>query len=211
MKKNTIEWLFFDIGSTLVDENRACLHRLHDLADAVSEPFEIIYEKFLKFNRANKKGDREVINEYGITNLIFHREEEELFPETVACLEELSKEYKIGVIANQSPGSEERLKNHGILKYIDLVIASAEEGVSKPDRRIFDIALSRAGCSPANAVMIGDRLDNDIAPAKKLGMKTVRVKQGYAKYWTVNSQDEQADYEVDDLSGIPAVIKNLDV
>ena len=72
--------------------------------------------------------------------------------------------------------------------------------------KIFDIALSRAGCSPENAVMIGDRLDNDIAPAKRLGMKTVRVKQGYAKYWTVKSQDEQADFEVDDLSEIPGLI-----
>ena len=27
--------------------------------------------------------------------------------------------------------------------------------------------------------MVGDRLDNDIAPAKKLGMKTVWVRQGY--------------------------------
>ena len=26
--------------------------------------------------------------------------------------------------------------------------------------------------------MIGDRLDNDIMPAKKAGMKTVRIKQG---------------------------------
>ena len=78
----------------------------------------------------------------------------------------------------------------------------AEEGVSKPDRRIFDIALSRAGCKPENAVMIGDRLDNDIAPAKKLGMKTVRVKQGYAKYWTVRSQEEQADIEVEALAEV---------
>lgn len=202
MNKYNIEWLFFDIGSTLVDESKACFHRLHDLADAVNEPFEIIYEKYLEFNRANKKGDREVINEYGVTNLEFHKEEEVLFPETSKCLEELSQKYKIGVIANQSPGSEARLNKLGILKYINLVIASAEEGVSKPDRKIFDIALSRAGCKPENAVMIGDRLDNDITPAKKLGMMTVRVKQGYAKYWKVNCQDEQADYEVDNLTEI---------
>ena len=35
-----------------------------------------------------------------------------------------------------------------------------------------------AGCQAENAVMIGDRLDNDIAPAKKLGMKTVWIRQG---------------------------------
>ena len=58
-----------------------------------------------------------------------------------------------------------------------IVIASAEEGVSKPDRRIFEIALERSGCKPENAVMIGDRIDNDIVPAKQLGMKTIWIKQ----------------------------------
>ena len=52
------------------------------------------------------------------------------------------------------------------------------------------------------AVMIGDRVDNDIIPAKKLGMKTVRVKQGMWKYWEALSESEQADYEVDDLSAV---------
>ena len=38
---------------------------------------------------------------------------------------------KIGIIANQPLGTSERLENLGVRKYIDLVIASAEEGVSK--------------------------------------------------------------------------------
>lgn len=61
------------------------------------------------------------------------------------------------------------MRNHGILKYIDLVVASAEEGVAKPDLRIFEIALKRSGCPAEYAVMAGDRIDNDIVPAKKMG------------------------------------------
>lgn len=76
-------------------------------------------------------------------------------------------------------------------KYIDLVIASAEEGVSKPDRRIFEIALERSGCKPENAVMIGDRIDNDIVPAKQLGMKTIWIKQGFGSLWTVMDESEK--------------------
>lgn len=34
-------------------------------------------------------------------------------------------------------------------------------------------------CSPKNSVMIGDRIDNDIEPANKLGMKTIWVKQDF--------------------------------
>lgn len=51
-------------------------------------------------------------------------------------MEYLHKHFKIGIIANQSAGSEERLERFGIRKYIDIVVASAEEGVAKTDRTI---------------------------------------------------------------------------
>lgn len=54
------------------------------------------------------------------------------------------------------------------MSYIKLIVASAEEGVAKPDKRIFEIALDKANCEPQAAVMIGDRVDNDIVPAKAL-------------------------------------------
>ena len=115
--------------------------------------------------------------------------------------------YKIGIIANQNPGSKERLESFGILEYIDLIVASAEEGCAKPDSKIFEIALSRAGVQASDSVMIGDRIDNDIIPANEIGMKTVWVKQGYGKYWSFSSDPEsrrveKADFEVDDLSGL---------
>lgn len=106
------------------------------------------------------------------------------------------------MIANQSAGTSERLEKFGIRKYIDLVIASAEEGVSKPDKRIFEIALERSNCKPENAVMIGDRIDNDIVPAKQLGMKTIWVKQGFGSLWNITDEKEKADMEVNNLSDI---------
>ncbi len=83
-----------------------------------------------------------------------------------------------------------------------MIVASAEEGVAKPDKRIFEIALDKANCEPQAAVMIGDRVDNDIVPAKALGMKTIWVKQGFGKYWKKSSESEQADYEVERLAEI---------
>lgn len=193
------EWLFFDVGSTLMNEEKAYLHRLQDVADAANVPFQNIYDEAISLYKENRKGDHEICEIHGVSLPKWHIEDEELYPDTVRCLEVLSKKYKIGIIANQSLGTSDRLEQHGILKYIDLVIASAEEGVSKPDKRIFEIALSRANCKPENAVMVGDRVDNDIIPANKMGMKTVWIKQGFGKYWKVTCKDEQADYEVDDL------------
>lgn len=48
----------------------------------------------------------------------------------------------------------------------------------------------RSGCWPENAVMVGDRIDNDIVPAKKMGMHTIWVKQGYGKYWVIQQEGE---------------------
>lgn len=202
---NNIQWLFFDVGSTLVSEEKPFLHRLHEIAEAVNEPFETIQGKVLQLYKEKKKGERVLITQSGMENPRWRSEDEELFPGSYECLEKLSKKYKIGVIANQKPGTAARLEKHGVLKFIDLVIASAEEGLEKPDRRIFELALSRANCKPENAVMIGDRVDNDIIPAKKIGMKTVRVKQGMWKYWEVAGEEEQADYEVDDMSAVLAL------
>ena len=64
------------------------------------------------------------------------QEDEILYPETKKCLESLKEKYKIGIIANQISGTEDRLKEFGISQYIDLVIASAEEIIdtdSEPD------------------------------------------------------------------------------
>lgn len=120
----------------------------------------------------------------------------------------LSERYKIGIIANQNPGSKERLNKLGLLKYIDLVIASAEEGVEKPDLRIFQLALERANCKPEEAVMVGDRIDNDMIPAKKIGMKTVWIKQGFGGLSEQMIEAKQPDYSVDSLNELLPLFVN---
>lgn len=50
--------------------------------------------------------------------------------------------------------------------------------------------------------MIGDRLDNDIVPAKKLGMTTVWVRQEFARYQSAVSDCERPDFTVDSIGEI---------
>lgn len=197
-----IKWVFFDVGSTLVDETYAYENRMKSIAKAANVTYESVYEKAMEFYRQNKKGDLEVLKLLNVEKPKWCFEAEILYKDTEECLKALSSKYKIGVIANQSPGTAGRLKEHGILKYIDLVIASAEEGIAKPDQRIFKLALNRAGCSPEQSVMIGDRIDNDIVPANQLGMNTIWIRQGYGKYWNITKSEEKADYIVDRLTEI---------
>lgn len=135
----------------------------------------------------------------------WNSKDEFVYPEAEDCLRKLSNKYKIGIIANQSFGSKERLEKIGLLKYIDLVIASAEEGVTKPDLRIFEIALNLANCKLQETGMVGDRLDNDIAPANKIGMKTIWVKQGFGGLSIVHSKEETPTYTVNNLDELCAL------
>lgn len=201
-----IQWLFFDVGATLVDESKVYEERMKIVAEAAKVPYEYVYQTALEFYKQNKKGDLEVMKLLNVKKPEWRHENETLYCETEECLRKLSEKYSIGVIANQSLGTEKRLKQFGILQYIKLVIASAEEGVAKPDKRIFELALDRAGCKPQNAVMIGDRIDNDIIPAKALGMKTIWIRQGFGRYWNIADECQRADYEVNNLLEILKIL-----
>lgn len=198
--KTNIKWLFFDIGSTLVDETLCYEERYKEITAGTLVSCEEFREKVIAFSRMNVKGDHQAAKEYGFTVPKWHKELEQLYPDACFVLETLkARGYRLGVIANQSLGTSERLKQYGILSCFDVIVASAEEGVSKPDCRIFELALERANCSPCEAVMIGDRLDNDIVPAKASGMKTVWVKQGLGQYHVVRSIEEKPDITIDTL------------
>lgn len=199
---HNIQWIFFDVGSTLVDESMAYQHRIENAISGTGITYQHFYDTMLNFYRQNKKGDLETLKLYQLPQPKWYSEDEVLYPDAKKCLRTLSSLYKIGIIANQPFGTRNRLDNWGILNYINLVVASSEEGVSKPDKKIFRIALEKAGCLPQNAVMVGDRLDNDIAPAKSLGMKTVRIKQGFGKYAVPENEAEKADYTVNHLNEI---------
>lgn len=202
-----IKWIFFDVGSTLIDETNAYEKRFREIAEMAGRSYENIIQEALMFYQQNKKGDLEIVRKYGLTMPIWRTEDERLYEGVPQFLEKLSRNFKIGIIANQSLGTEKRLQNHGILQYIDLVVASAEEGVAKPDLGIFEIALERSGCWPENAVMVGDRIDNDIVPAKKMGMHTIWVKQGYGKYWVIQQEGEVPEVQVDSIVSLDRNLK----
>lgn len=200
MKLDNIKWLFFDMGSTLIDEKLAMEHRIREVIEGTNVTYEQFVKKKIYFAKQNKPADLETIKFYGLTKTPWYKEDELLYPDTIECLKKLYGHYRLGIIANQSLGSKERLEKFGILEYIDVVVASAEEGIAKPDKRIFEIALERAGCEPKEAAMVGDRLDNDIVPANEIGMYTIWIKQGNWKDACPREELEQPDMVVESLS-----------
>ena len=72
---------------------------------------------------------------------------------------------------------------------------------------IFEKTLELAGCQPCDSVMVGDRLDNDIRPAKNLGMRTVWIRKGLSKYQLVALGKNVADWIIVNLSDLKQVFE----
>lgn len=195
----SVKWIFFDLGSTLVDEQQVYSHIFRDMAAQTKLDERYLRNEAVQLFSQGKKGDVELCKRYGLPKRQWFLQDEALYEATPRCLEALRPKYNLGILANQPFGTVERLKKWGILEYFGIVIASAEEGISKPDPEIFHLALSRAGCNPENALMVGDRIDNDILPAKQVGMHTIWVRQGFGGFWERKDEAEQADCVVNNL------------
>lgn len=81
--------------------------------------------------------------------------------------------YHVAVVSNSNGHVERFLENAGLRPYLDFVIDSGIEGVEKPDPRIFEIALARAGVAAHEAVHVGDIYEIDVVGARAAGLRPV--------------------------------------
>jgi len=85
------------------------------------------------------------------------------------ALQSLSRD-RLAILANQPVQVTRTLKLSGLSRYFEAILLDSGMAYSKPDPRFYREALTALDVSPVDAVMIGDRLDNDIAPARSLRM-----------------------------------------
>ena len=76
----------------------------------------------------------------------------------------------LGVVSNSEGTIEKMLEEVGLRSYFDAVVDSTVVGVSKPDPRIFQIALDQLQVAPADALMVGDSPTGDITGARAAGI-----------------------------------------
>lgn len=204
-----VKWIFFDIGSTLVDESEAYDHRVRDMIADTNITFKEFDNVRIALAQQGLDGNSAAIKYFGLMKTPWHSEDEVLYSDAHSTLATLCDNgYKLGIIANQNFGTAERLTSWGLRQYFDVIVASAEIGYAKPGKEIFERAFALAGCTAVESVMVGDRLNNDIIPAKALGMKTVWLKNGLAKYQGAELGENVADYQIYSLSELPHILQS---
>ncbi len=105
----------------------------------------------------------------------------EPYPGVPAALGELGRRVPLGLVTDgHVPGQQAKLEATGLGSHFGVVVFSDEIGRSyrKPHPAGVAAALDRLGVPPAEAVLVGDRPDKDVAAALSLGMRAVRVRTG---------------------------------
>lgn len=215
-----VKWIFFDIDNTLFDTKelalRARKNAIKAMIDAgLDEDEEKVYEKLRGIVKKLGSNSDQHFNEL-VKSLMgweskrviaagvvaYHdtkRAYLKPFPEVVPTLVELTRRgYNLGIISNGIGVKQwEKLIRMGIQHFFKVVVISGVAEVEKPFKGIFEKAISEAGCKVKDAVMIGDK-EEDIVPAKMLGMKTVSM-----------NEDVKADFNAKNFEGVLKIIDGL--
>jgi len=99
-----------------------------------------------------------------------------LFTGVREVLERLSKNLTLGLVTNgRARCQNAKVDFVGIRPFFKSIKISESFGVKKPDQSIFESCLAELGSDPSDCVCIGDNPNNDLLPAKNIGMKIIWV------------------------------------
>jgi HAD superfamily hydrolase (TIGR01549 family) len=207
----TVRAVFFDVGETLVDETRAWASwaswmgvptlTLFGVLGAVIERREHHLQAFeiLRpgFDVQRERASRDAVG--GPADIL----PEDLYPDARPCLDALKADgYTIGLAGNQLFRSEESLRALDLPA--DVIASSAALGAEKPSLRFFQRLSETAGAEPAECAYVGDRVDNDVLPAKDAGMVAVFIRRGPWGFLQADwPEATRADIRIDSLAELP--------
>ena len=116
--------------------------------------------------------------EPGIALFVRERSVVTLFDDVRPALERLCREFTLVALTNGNAD----LEVAGVSPYFSFCISPAEAGVQKPDPRMFEVALARAGATASRAVHVGDQPLYDVEGARRASLASVWLNRGGAPW-----------------------------
>jgi FMN phosphatase YigB (HAD superfamily) len=207
----------FDVGETLVDETRYWadwaewfgirpfeLNALLGATIEAREPHRRVFERArtgldvdAEFAARRASGNPDVFVE------------DDLFEEARPCLDALKASgYRMCVAGNQPPWMADRMRSWHLP--VEFVTDAAELQATKPDRRFFTGLVARLELEPHEVAYVGDRADNDVVPAREVGMVAIFLRRGpWGRLMAHWPEAEHADVTIDSLSQLPEALAHV--
>jgi HAD superfamily hydrolase (TIGR01549 family) len=213
-QRKPLRAVFFDVGETLVSEQRSW----EAWADWLDVPRARLFAVMREVIESGEHHRRifEILRpgcemraeeaKRAAAGIPAHEELYDFYPDALSCLATLrAAGLRVGVAGNQHASTEDWM--HRRFARDDLIASSGSWGVEKPSPAFFAKLIELADESPEAIAYVGDRVDNDVLPAADAGLVTVFVRRG--PWGEVHAQwpgVERADIRVDDLTAAAAAL-----
>ena len=119
-----------------------------------------------------------------------------LYPDTQETLVALGRRYTLGITSNGNSDP----RHYGLGPHFSFVVFSEDHGVSKPDPRLFAIALREAHCHSHECLHVGDLAWADVAGAQAAGLRAAWLRRGDAPSETPPADLPPPDLTIDRLT-----------
>ncbi len=192
-----IDWIFFDVGGVIVDEEPFQIYFVEQVKmmlgkhgikisaddfwrsfyEASARPKGLVYRGTLDILIPASVANKEELIDSGVA-LMKERPFKltDVRPQLLEVSHELSKKYKLGIMANQPQENQKWIDESGILKYFTHTHMSHHYKLYKPDSAFYKTILDEVCTSTERSVNIDDNIERGLRAAKEIGIHTVWYK-----------------------------------
>jgi HAD superfamily hydrolase (TIGR01549 family) len=196
----TVRAVFFDVGETLVDEERYW----RALAAAAGLSPQVVWAAL---GKTIERGEEhwELWRHLGVerpeASETLAYSPDDLYPDALSCLRAVrAAGLVVGVAGNQTAALEAWARE---ALPVEVVTSSASLGVRKPDPRFFERLVELAGARRDEVAYVGDRADNDARPAAEAGLVAFHLRRGP---WGRLQQTPDGAIAIESLAELPALL-----
>jgi len=213
-----IEAVVFDVGETLINETREYgtwadwlgvpRHTFSAVFGAViasgrdyRDVFQVFRPGFDLDAERLRRADAGQPETFG---------EDDLYRDVRPCMSALhDMGIWVGVAGNQTKRAGAMLRSLDLPA--DMIVTSDDWGAAKPDASFFRALINAVPCEAGRIVYVGDRLDNDLKPAKVAGMRTAFIRRGPWGYIWEHHADMPgaADWRMESLAELPILVASV--
>ncbi len=105
-------------------------------------------------------------------DLVYNNEKYTFYDDAIDLIPSLNKKYKLAIVSDAWPSLKDIFINAGLYSYFSSFVISSEQGVSKPNEKMYLVALNELKIKANKAIFIDDNINNCLG-AKKIGINSI--------------------------------------
>jgi len=120
--------------------------------------------------------------------------------------EAIAANFRIGIAGQYGKEILDLLQDESLIDLFTYRFTQDDFDITKPDPRYLERIALACGVVPGECIMVGDRVDNDIIPARQIGMRTILIRVGLHRYQQPRIPSEMPDVEIESIKGLATAV-----